>query len=216
MSFQVITEHPVADDSPDHICPWGTARDNSRNHLFNERLFSMLQKDSSILDLGCSGGGFVKDCIDAGYASVGIEGSDYSKKSKRAEWATIPGNLFTADITHPFQVRRDDKPFLFDIVTAWEVMEHISAANVPRVLYNARSHLKPRSMFIVCISTERDAHDNFEYHQSIHQREWWDAIFKEYGFEPFPRMVEHFQGEFVRSRKNGAPYSFNEVYRLIP
>jgi predicted TPR repeat methyltransferase len=75
-----------------------------------------------ILDLGCSGGGFVKDCLDDGCLAVGLEGSNYSKNLRRAEWRTIPENLFTADLTTPFQVFSEfpegEVPLTFDVITA--------------------------------------------------------------------------------------------------
>jgi 2-polyprenyl-3-methyl-5-hydroxy-6-metoxy-1,4-benzoquinol methylase len=77
--IRVVTDKPVALDSPDHLHPWGTTRDNSVNLAFNRRLSwwipaSMLR----VLDLGCAGGEFVKSILDLGGISIGIEGSDYS------------------------------------------------------------------------------------------------------------------------------------------
>ena len=54
------------------------------------------------MDIGCSGGGFVYQFVTRGVFAVGVEGSDYSKKNKRSEWATIPDYLFTGDVTKPF------------------------------------------------------------------------------------------------------------------
>lgn len=78
----------VAYESPDHLIPFGTRRDNSTHRRFNKKLCELFGLDTSlwVLDLGCSGGGFVKDCLDEGHMAVGIEGSDYSKKLRRAEW----------------------------------------------------------------------------------------------------------------------------------
>src|SRR5205809_2708747 len=98
---------PVAVDSPDHIAPRGTANDNSRNRLFNRKLEALLGKRPlAVLDLGCAGGGFVKDFLDEGHVAIGLEGSDYSKKLRRAEWATIPEHLFTCDVTEEFEINR--------------------------------------------------------------------------------------------------------------
>src|SRR5262249_52883832 len=148
---------PVAYDSPDHRFPTGTRRDNSRNRRFNVKLYQLLGRhmprvgprgawvywpniDLKVLDIGCAGGGFVKDCLDDGYLAVGLEGSDYSKKRNRAEWATIPDYLFTCDVTKDFDVvLRDgggERRILFDAVTAWEVMEHIAERDLPKVAEN--------------------------------------------------------------------------------
>jgi hypothetical protein len=61
-----------------------------------------------------------------------MEGSDYSLIRKRAEWATIPDSLFTCDITEPFVLAGP----LFYLVTAWEVMEHISQERLPGLCNN--------------------------------------------------------------------------------
>ncbi len=34
MKITLKTNHPVAFDSPDHVFPWGTMRDNSTNEFF--------------------------------------------------------------------------------------------------------------------------------------------------------------------------------------
>ena len=74
-SLRVVTDTPVALDSPDHLTPWGTARDNSKNIRFNHkllRLFNHLSRPLQVLDLGCSGGGFVRSLLDVGQFAVGI------------------------------------------------------------------------------------------------------------------------------------------------
>jgi len=103
ISLHCEAKRLVAYESLDHIYPWGTKQDNSKNLSFNNALYELIPiKELSVLDIGCSGGGFVKTLLDAGVLAVGIEGSDYSKIRGRAEWATIPGHLFTADVTAPF------------------------------------------------------------------------------------------------------------------
>src|SRR6185503_21290432 len=104
MIITLKTDHPVALQSPDHLKPWGTKRDNSKSPRFLKkvsRLFSEEGSEFSLLDLGCSGGGWVKEAHDKGWLAVGLEGSDYSKKTRRAEWAIIPEYLFTCDLTKP-------------------------------------------------------------------------------------------------------------------
>lgn len=54
--IKIITSKSVAFDSPDHVRPWGTARDNSVNLAFNRKLFWWFRERPRVLDLGCSGG----------------------------------------------------------------------------------------------------------------------------------------------------------------
>src|SRR5579871_948679 len=99
IGISLSCERPVALASPDHKFPWGTLRDNSRNRRFNQKLYRLfgVKQALAILDVGCSGGGFVRDCIEDGHLAIGLEGSDYSKRNQRAEWATIPHFLYTCD-----------------------------------------------------------------------------------------------------------------------
>jgi methyltransferase family protein len=77
--YSVITDKPVAYDSPDHVTPWGTSRDNSVSPLFNAKLGRWIPpEEMSVLDLGCAGGGFIKSLHDMGCFGIGIEGSDFS------------------------------------------------------------------------------------------------------------------------------------------
>jgi len=57
-AIDIVTDHRLALDSRDHLVPWGTARDNSRNERFNAKLVSLIPNARlTLLDLGCSGGG---------------------------------------------------------------------------------------------------------------------------------------------------------------
>ena len=163
----VKAEREVAYNSPDHLMPWGTRSDNSRNLRFNQKLYHLFPKQENpiaVLDIGCSGGGFVKSCLDDGCLAVGLEGSDFSKKRRRAEWATIPDFLFTCDVTRDFEIMLDDgnpralraerssydgksqKRIQFDIVTAWEVM----STSRPKICEDLQKTLKSTLSPLVC------------------------------------------------------------------
>ena len=223
--IEVETGHPVAVDSPDHLSPFGTSRDNSTNPLFNEklyRLFAGLGRMPRVLDLGCSGGGFVRSCVDDGCLAVGIEGSDHSRRFGRAEWPRGDGKfLFTADITKPFSVvgvsDGERVPLTFDLVTSWEVMEHIAEADVPAVFENIRRHLAPNGLVVLSISTnEHDVHDHdagetHHLHQTVRPASWWLSRLAAEGFEHHPEYVRFFNTQFIRGPKQNAPGSFHLV-----
>jgi 2-polyprenyl-3-methyl-5-hydroxy-6-metoxy-1,4-benzoquinol methylase len=176
----VRTDHRVAVDSPDHVQPRGTALDNSRNHRFNRKLYRLcgaIDRPVRILDLGCAGGGFVRDCLCDGHVAVGIEGSDYSARWGRAEWPLLGGRcLFTADITRPFEVVSVEgpasTPLTFDVVSLWEVLEHVREVDLPVVVRNILSHLEPGGLVIASISREELPH-----HQTVRDESWWTAMF---------------------------------------
>lgn len=193
-SFSVETDFPVAVASRDHTHPHGTKKDNSRWRRFNEKLYALLPKNPvRVLDLGCSGGGFVKDCLDDGHLAVGIEGSDYSLLNRRAEWATIPANLFTADITRPFSIREDGRAAMFDCVTSWEVMEHIAEEGLSQLFENISSHLAQGGVWVMSVSTNDEFH-----HITVRDRPWWLERLRLAGFVNRQEWVDYFGVDMVR------------------
>lgn len=219
MKYRIITANPVAFESRDHTHPAGTANDNSRNPKFNQKLFAKLPGHLRVMDIGCSGGGFVKDMLDAGHDAVGIEGSDYSLVRKRAEWATIPDNLFTADATKPFNIQYlnegyDDRNeryshwegVAFDVVTAWEVMEHIPEDGLPQMIDNVKKHLATGGVWIMSVSTQRGFH-----HVTVRDRRWWLELFKSHGLKHLHDWVDYFGNDWIRGPHQNAPDSFHLI-----
>ncbi len=215
----IETEAPIAWESPDHVQPWGTAHDNSRNARFNAklyRLYANLGRPLRVLDLGCSGGGFVRECIDDGCIAVGVEGSDYSARMARAEWGVLGGRfLFTADITRPFRVMAvwDDVPstLSFDVITAWEVLEHIARRDIAAVCANIRSHIGATGLAILSISGGPDVVNGVELHQTVENRSWWLEVFRTNGLYHQDQLVAYFGDQFVRGPGQNAPGSFHLI-----
>lgn len=206
--FKVITDHPIAFDSHDHIRPHGTAMDNSRWPMFNEKLYDLFPADQTlfIMDVGCSGGGFVKDCLDDGHQAIGLEGSDYSLLRKRAEWATIPDNLFTCDITYPFRVEYEDEPCLFDVITGWELLEHMPEGRLDTMIDNCINHLKPGGYGIFSVSP------NHEYwHVCVHDKAWWLNKFNGHNMVNNEELIKYFGDDWIRGPKQEACNSYHLV-----
>ena len=126
-AWALDTEHPIAIDSYDHIEPkLYEGEDLSYNLTFNKKLYQICGTPISILDIGCGAGSFVKTVIDDGYDAVGLEGSFHPRDMGMIGWKTVPYNLFTCDVTYPFILHTGDHiPYQFDVVTAWEFVEHI-------------------------------------------------------------------------------------------
>jgi 2-polyprenyl-3-methyl-5-hydroxy-6-metoxy-1,4-benzoquinol methylase len=207
----------IAYESPDHLIPFGTRFDNSRHRRFNKKLFELYGVDVplSVLDLGCSGGGFVKDCLDAGCLAVGIEGSDYSKKLRRAEWRTIPENLFTADITVPFEIFGEfpagQRRLEFDLITSWEVMEHIHERDIPGVVENIKKHLAPGGLWMMSIALGDDFHKGVNLHQTVKPKTWWVEKFQGLGLHSVDAYVNYFNTQFLRGPKDTCRPGFHLV-----
>lgn len=224
MRLVVRATREIAYESSDHLNPWGTRRDNSRQRRFNRklyRLFSEYRRSFWILDLGCSGGGFVKDCLDDGCVAVGIEGSDFSKKMRRAEWRTIPEFLFTADITAPFTVEGEfttgTTQVEFDAITSWEVLEHIHENDLPALVENVKRHMRPGGLWVMSISPVDDIINGINLHQTVKPKAWWIQKFKSLGLVHLEKYVTYFNTQFVRGPKYSAhPRSFHLVLTNKP
>lgn len=177
---QVITDYPVAYESNDHINPKGTVNDNTKNEAYVRELIGRFGADMKYMDLGCAGGGFVSQFLERGTFAVGIEGSDFNIKTKRAEWAVWPDYLFTADITKPFTVVDENKErILFDTISAFDVMEHIPKDKLDGLLTNVVEHLRVGGVFIVSIATFPDE----GYHVTLEEKPWWSEQFAKHNLK---------------------------------
>ncbi|MBE2180035.1 MAG: class I SAM-dependent methyltransferase [Chthoniobacterales bacterium] len=178
-AVSLATDHPVAFESLDTAIPFGTAQDNSTNRAFVVKVGDWITRRTgcargAMLDLGCSGGQLVADFRAIGWDAVGLEGSDFSLKHRRANWSTLANvALFTCDITRPFRVSLDGSPAKFDLITAWEVLEHIPEAALPQLFANITGHLKPGGLFIASTSDHPDIHNGFDLHVTKMSNAQW-------------------------------------------
>ena len=193
--IQLETENPVAYESLDHLHPHGTKQDNTRYPRFVEKCEKILapKKNLAFLDLGCSGGGMVLDAALRGHLSMGLEGSNYSQIAQRAEWRLLRNNLKTCDITKPFTLRNANGLVQqFDIISAWEVMEHIAEDDLSQMLQNIRKHLLPGGYFVASIANwaDIDPETGVNWHVTLHPYEWWVERFESEGFEVCSELLD--------------------------
>ena len=186
-AIKLETEYPVACESNDHIVPHGTIRDDTRYPRFIhacEMYFKDMDK-LAFADLGCSSGGIVLDALLRGHEAVGLEGSDESFRQQRAHWRVIPKNLFTCDVTKPFALKKDGIRKEFDVISAWEMLEHIGESDLDILLKNIKEHLKIGGIFVGSIANwdDIDEKTGVNWHVNLHPYEWWSEKFKKFGFE---------------------------------
>ncbi len=179
-TYRIATSHPVAKDSMDHLHPFGT-KNSFTNRAFVIEMSDRLEAAHpacrhSFLDLGCAGGQLVKDFLGAGWQAVGVEGSDYCRRHGLGCWPELDGkNLFTADITKPFQLI-GGLTSKFDLITAWEVLEHIPARDLPMLFHNIRNHLFNGGYFIASTNSgSSKSDDGVELHQTRWTLSQWRA-----------------------------------------
>ena len=183
--MKIITSFPDAVTSPDYIAPIGAKQDNhSSEHYISELKRIANDKPFSYLDLGCAGGQSVVDVYELGYVACGVEGSDLNKMLNNSthgvadNWKKYKDKcLFKADITKPFEIKNDnDELQKFDIITAWDVLEHPKEEDIPNVIINIALHMHENSVFIALVNTVHGSH-----HQCVKPREWWIKMFDDMG-----------------------------------
>lgn len=203
------TNHSLAVDSPDHLYPLGARQDNSTSKAFIDEVESYFDTmPLSVLDLGCAGGQLVADLNAAGHEAYGIDGSDYGIMHGTANWPGLYGkSLFTADLSKPLRITDDHGGMKrFDLVTAWEVIEHFRPGELLQFFDNVTRHVKFNGLFVGTINTLRsDCGEHGAYHQSVFpESEWLNRILPQVligtGFAlapyPFRSAVRNEEGSF--------------------
>jgi len=166
--------------SKDYTEPKGAAHDNNGSSYFTEAIERTFKgKQIYYLDLGCAGGQLVKEMLEKRHFAFGIEGSPIQKETKSNNWPIIPNNLFVSDITEKFRFYTYDEDgqstkILFDVISAWDVLEHIPEERLPGLIENLRKNLKPDGFFICGIADFADE----GYHVTLQSKEWWINLFE--------------------------------------
>jgi SAM-dependent methyltransferase len=200
-NIELITDYPIAIDSPDHLYPWGTMHDNSTSADFIsdvERHFG--DKKITFLDLGCSGGQLAVDFFLRGHCAIGLEGSDWSIKHNRPNWVDYHNSiLFTCDVSRQFSIYKDGTPAKIDCITAWEVTEHIHPDLIDSYFLNIYNHLSDDGVFIGSVAMFLDdVRGGLQVHQSIFsESEWRDK------FDKYFTFIEPITSNWVRWSHNG-------------
>jgi len=156
-------------------------------------------------------------CHDDGHFAIGLEGNDVSKKNKRAEWASIPERLFTCDVTGKFNIyknKNDSTRIKFNVITSWELIEHIAECDLKQLAENVKNHLSNNGLWIMSISPNEEIINGVRLHQSVHNKPWWINTFRRLGFINKEKYVKYFNTQFVRGPKYGAGGSFHLVLTL--
>jgi 2-polyprenyl-3-methyl-5-hydroxy-6-metoxy-1,4-benzoquinol methylase len=162
-------------------------RDNSTNPAFIQEVQDFFKSDYGLdkikfMDLGCSGGQLAVDFYKNGNVAVGLEGSDYSVKHQRANWPEYHNKmLFTCDVAKPYTVSMNDGQYECNMVTAWEVIEHIHPDSLNTFFTNISNHLENNGVFVGSISTNVEIIEGHVLHQSVFSEADW--------YEKFPEIL---------------------------
>lgn len=180
----IETAHPIALMSNDHLEPDSTTEGLVRPTQFVRHCIDVLGADIGCLELGAGAAGLLFEYIQNGLVAIGIDGSDYCRKNRIGYWPLIPKNLFTCDLTYPFRLvdTTTAETVKFQLITAWEVFEHIAEIDLDQTIRNVATHLAPGGYFLGSISLlEYCDRNGRPYHVTLQPRSWWKAKFEENG-----------------------------------
>ena len=190
--IRLETNYPVAIESPDHIVPVGTVDDNTTDIDYINAVKNYFDnKQIRVLDLGCAGGQLISDFISRGDVGVGLEGSTNARErgAGKHNWDQHGDkNLFTVDLSKPYQLYEDDKKMQFDFITTWEVVEHIAEEDLKTFFEQINNHLKDDGVFCCSVSVVPDdvgwVDGKFlRRHQSVFNSVKWINLLFDCGFE---------------------------------
>ena len=165
------------------------------------------------MDIGCAGGQLIVDFHRRGHTAIGIEGSDYNIKHKQFNWPEYYRSvLWTADLTKPLKiVDENGDRVLFDLISAWEVVEHIHPNDLNFFFDNILDQLKPDGIFVSSVNTGPDLRYDengnlYALHQSVFLEQYWkEEILKNRVIQPYPfsSIVRNCTSSFYMTMKRG-------------
>jgi SAM-dependent methyltransferase len=155
-----------------------------------------------LLDVGCSAGAFVDAMLDKGWDAYGI---DLSDEARRYATQTAQPRLLVGDVCDPQSFK--DR---FDMVTSWDLLEHIYVGDVEALLQGIYDVLRPGGRFINTICTRGDGEHDFvarpgtvvtrenswalvSGHVNIRYWDWWAQLLLSHGFELDYDLMYKFQ-----------------------
>lgn len=165
-----------------------------------------------IFEAGCAKGYFVGHARMRGHEARGFDLSEYAI-GKAPDGAQ--GHVYQHDATTLWPERSNQ----FDIVCAWEFLEHIPTPHIETVLHEMLRTMKVEGgeLWLKTGIVVPDDHpfagkveDHDKTHVSMYPREWWEDRFRQLGLIPFKDA----QDELDRTFRNRDWYGRFFVWRV--
>ena len=108
----------------------------------------------------------------------------------------------------------NDEIYKFDIITAWEVLEHIKQEDLGQLFKNIYNHLSDNGRFIASIANwdDIDPVTGVNWHVTKHDYEWWRDKFEANGFIV---CTDEFDTIDLARGGYNPPHCYEEPYREI-
>lgn len=166
----------------------------SKKHMMKYMKF--LRKGSSLkmLDIGCGQGYYVRDAIEEGINAHGIDISTHAVDNALAE---VRDRITCGSITKiPFP---DEE---FDIMTAFDVIEHIHPKDTLNAVEEIRRVLKPDG--IIIITTPNSNYGSWVFdltHINVRPPKFWKLVLEEHNFKVrmcyIPSFLKYYMQKYI-------------------
>ncbi|NOH84528.1 class I SAM-dependent methyltransferase [Vibrio sp. 03-59-1] len=82
-------------------------------------------------------------------------------------------------------MNEEETEILFDVISMWEVFEHIQENDCSLILSNIKKNFSDKGIFVGSISTLEyvNSETGVPYHVTIKDEEWWRELFYDNGLE---------------------------------
>jgi SAM-dependent methyltransferase len=220
--FYVFTKKPFVDSiiyGPKRSFDKDFVLNNSnynKGPAFISAIYSLFPNTQpiSIVEYGCGIGSLIEDVIIDEHIAIGIDGFFPNKKFGVGAFGRFPNNFFCADLEQPLTISYDEycdfnydnpMPYLFDVATTSEFMEHLKPSGVNQCCETIAKHLKINGILIAEISTRSQGG-----HLTLENREWWINKFKEYNLVEDIQLNNLFNNKYYRNLDDSHKFCFRK------
>lgn len=154
-------------------------------------LARLLEPKSSMLEVGCAKGYFVKAALIFGINCIGIDISQYAIANAVTG---VKNRVFVQNIAEAHYKNLDS-------VVSWEMLEHVPEDEVNTVLLNLHAASKAGGLQVhrICLDMASNyAHQDKDHtHVTVKPRQWWEERFENLGWIRQDPIVEELDALFA-------------------
>lgn len=174
-------------------------RDMFAHYLRWSHVLRLAKIGMNILDVGCGSGNLYEVFYRNRFSPKSFLGVDIRKQTIEKNKEKFPKALWetTDPVNEPLGKFSNLKEGEYDIITSFEVLEHIGKQNGDKFLENVKSVMGPETVFLLstpCYDEKVGAADNHTFDSGDGQ----GVAVQEYGYEELKTLLEkHFEIEKV-------------------